>query len=242
MRTNVLPADRSTAPLQTAALLLTPFSMDIPNAGPSTRTSPLIKRAAPVTQRALRNLRRESRREVEEEFFSRSVNPDVCSNFVLSTNPGSIPHTNQLTDKRSPAKMRISERVPQRDTDCHAHSLVRHSLLPCKLPSSVVHPRAPSRETTMSLSGSTTRTSAAATHLTASAPAGQGSSAAPASLDSAPTSPVGTLALRVISGSGPGRSRGHRSSPPPPPTMPPPPTCNPLRICGRKCPRTYSSK
>ena len=33
-------------------------------------------------------------------------------------------------------------------------------------------------------------------------------------LDSAPTSPVGTLALRTIAGSGPERSQGHRSSPP----------------------------
>ena len=112
--------------------------------------------------------------------------------------------------------------MPQHDTDCHSRSLVRHSPLPCELPSPVVHPRDPPRRTTMSLPGSTTKTSAATTRLTASAPVGQGSSAAPACLDSAPTSPVGTLALRAISGSGPGRSRGHRSSSPIPPTMPPP--------------------
>ena len=75
---------------------------------------------------------------------------------------------------------------------------------------------------TMSLSGLTTRISTAATRLTASAPAGQGSSAAPASLVSVPTSLVGALALRAVSGSGPGRFRGHRSSPLILPTVPPP--------------------
>ena len=57
MRANVLPVARSTAHQHTA-LLFAPLSMDIPNTGPSTRTSLLIERATPVTQRALRYLRR----------------------------------------------------------------------------------------------------------------------------------------------------------------------------------------
>ena len=68
MRANVLPVARSTAHPHTA-LLLAPLGMDTPYTGPSTRTSPLIERASPVTQHALRYLRREHRRKIEKDFF-----------------------------------------------------------------------------------------------------------------------------------------------------------------------------
>ena len=68
MRTNVSPVTRSTEHPHTA-LLLAPLGMDIPNNGPSTRTSPQIERAAPVIHRALRYLCREHRRKIEEDFF-----------------------------------------------------------------------------------------------------------------------------------------------------------------------------
>ena len=137
MRTNVLPVNYPTALLQTAALLLTPLNTGMPNTGPSTRTSPLIKRAAPVTQRTLRYLSREQRREVKEEISSRLIDSDS----VRSTGPGSISYTHHL-DKISPAKIRPSERVPQRATDCHGQYSVRHSPLPREPPSSIVYPRA----------------------------------------------------------------------------------------------------
>ena len=315
MRTNILHVNRPT-PLRAAALRLTPICTDMPNTGPSTRTPPLIKRAAPVTQCTLRYLRREQRREIEEENSSRLIDSNcvrptdpgsisythhldeispaqmrpserasqlvidchgkysasnsplpreppspivhpratpviqralrglrrvqqrevaeknfsrlIDSKLVRSTNPGPIQHTIESTnEKKIHAKMQILKRVPKHDTvpqhvtDCHARSLVRHSPPPCESLSPVTHPRAPLRRTTMSLPESSIKISAATTRLPASAPAGQGSSAAPARLGSAPTSPVGTLALQAIAGSGPGRSRGHLSSPSIPPTMPP---------------------
>ena len=136
MRTNILSVDRST-PLRTAAIRLTPLNTDMPNTGPSTRTSPLIKRAAPVTQRTLRNLRREQRREVEEESSSRLI----YSNCVRSTDPGSISYTHHL-DEISPAQMRPSERATPLPTDCHGKYSASHSLLPREPPSPIVHPRA----------------------------------------------------------------------------------------------------
>ena len=131
------------------------------------------------------------------------------------------------------------ETVLQHNTDCRAHSLVRHPLLPCESLSPIVHPRAPLRRTTMSLTGSTTRTSSAATRLTVSAPAGQGSSATPASMDSAPTSPVGTLVLRGSRAQD--RDAPEDTAPAPPSRRPcPPPTCSHLPIFGRKFPRNLN--
>ena len=122
MRTNVLPVNRRTALLQTAALLLTPLSTDMPNTEPSTRNSTLTKRAAPVTQRTPLYLRREQRREAEEENSSRSID----SNCVRSTGPGCISYTHH-PDEISPAQMRPSERAPQLPTDCHGQHFVSHS-------------------------------------------------------------------------------------------------------------------
>ena len=191
----------------------------LPRKPPSQTVHP---RATEVTRRTLRYLRRTRRREIEEK----KVFSLIDSKLVPPTS-GPVHHTNPLTDTRnSPATTQTFEHVLKRETvlqhntDCHAHPLVRNPLLPCESHSPIVHPRAPPRRTTMSLTGSTIKTSSAATRLIASAPAGQGSSATPASMQSAPTSPVGTLTLRAIAGSGPGRSRGHRSSPAIPPTMP----------------------
>ena len=129
--------------------------------------------------------------------------------------------------------------VPQHVTDCNARSLVRHSSpSPCESLSPVAHPRAPLRRTTTSLPWSSIKTSAATTRLSASAPAGQGSSPAPARLDSAPTSPVGTLALRAIAGSRQDASGGTSPAPPSPQPCRPPPTCSLLLTCGQNCLRT----
>ena len=193
----------------------------LPRKPPSQTVHP---RATEVTRRTLRYLCRTQRREIEEIFFFRLIGSKLAP-----PTSGHVPHTNPFTaTKKSPATTQTFEHVLKRETvlqhntDCHTHSLVQHPLLPCESLSPIVHPRAPPRRTTMSLTGPTIRTSSAATRLTASAPAGQGSSMTPASMESAPTSPVGTLALRAIAGSRPGRSRGHRSSPSIPPTMPPP--------------------
>ena len=118
MRTNILSVNRPT-PLRTAALRLTPLNTDMPNTGPSTRTSHLIKRAAPVTQRTLRYLRRKLRREVEEENSSRLID----SNCVRSTDPGSISYTHHL-DEISPVQMRPYERAPQRPLIAKANTLL----------------------------------------------------------------------------------------------------------------------
>ena len=172
-------------------------------------------RATEVTRRTLRYLRRTQRREIEEKKVFRLIDSKLAP-----PPSGPIPHTNPFTDtKNSPATTQTFEHVLKRETVlqhntvCHARFLVRHSPPPCEPLSPVAHPRAPLRRTTMSLPSSSTKTTAATTRLPTSAPAGQGSSAAPARF-SAPTSPVGTLALRVVAGSGPEPSHGHQSSPP----------------------------
>ena len=59
----------------------------LPNTGPSTRSSPLIERAAPVTQRALRYLRRVHLRKIKEDIFFRLIKAgkseadDDCSHY-----------------------------------------------------------------------------------------------------------------------------------------------------------------
>ena len=191
----------------------------LPRKQPSQTVHP---RATEVTPRTLRYLRRTQRREIEEKKgFS------LIGSKLRPPTSGPVHHTNPLTDtKKSSAATQTFEHVLKRETvlqhntDCHAHPLVRHPLLPCESHSPIAHPRAPPSRTTMSATGSTNKTSSAATHLTASASAGQGPPATPAAMQSAPTSPVETLALRAIAGSGPGRSRGHRSSPAIPSTMP----------------------
>ena len=186
----------------------------LPRKSPSQTVHP---RATEVTRRTLRYLHRIQRREIEEKNVFRQIDSKLAP-----PTSGPVPHTNPFTDtKNSPATTQTFEHVLKRETvlqhntDCHARSLVRHSPPPCEPLSPVAHPRAPLRRTTMSLPSSSTKTTAATTRLPTSAPAGQGSSAASARLNSAPTSPVGTLTLRAIAGSGPERSHGHRSSPPP---------------------------
>ena len=110
---------------------------DMPNTGLSTRTPPLTKRIAPMSQRTLRYLHREQRREVVEENSSRLLD----SNCVRSPNPGSISYTHHL-EEISPAQKRPSERAPELHTEYYNQYSVRHSPLPRKPPSPIVHPRA----------------------------------------------------------------------------------------------------
>ena len=66
----------------------------LPREPPSSIVHP---RAAPVTQRTLRYLRRERRHEVEEKNFFRLID----SKLARSTNPGPVFHTNESTDKKN---------------------------------------------------------------------------------------------------------------------------------------------
>ena len=132
-RTNIFHENR---PLRATAACLTPPCTDMPNAGLSTRTSPLSKPTALMTQRTLRYLRREQRREVAEGTSPRWIDP----NYVRSPNPGSISYTHRLEEIS--AQMTPSQRAPQLPTDCHHRYSIRHTHLPRKPPSQTVHPRA----------------------------------------------------------------------------------------------------
>ena len=132
-RTNILHVNQ---PFRTAVPCLTPLRTDMPNTGPSARTSLLNKRTVPMTQRTLRYLRREQRREVEEKYFSRLIG----SNCVRSPDPGSIPYTHHV-DEISPAQKRPSEHAPELHTDCYDQYSVRHMPFPREPPSPIAHPR-----------------------------------------------------------------------------------------------------
>ena len=65
----------------------------LPREPPSSIVHP---RAAPVTRRTLRYLRRAQRREVEDRKVFRLID----SKLARCTNPGPVPHTNQSTENK----------------------------------------------------------------------------------------------------------------------------------------------
>ena len=130
-RTNIFHENR---PLRATAACLTPPCTDMSNTGRSTRTPPLSKRPALMTQRALRYLCREQRRKDKKENPPRLIS----SNRVRSPDSGSISYTNHL-DETFPARICPSERASELLTDCqYADST---SPLPRELPSPIVYPR-----------------------------------------------------------------------------------------------------
>ena len=133
-RTNIFHENR---PLRATVACLTPACTDMPNTGRSTRTPPVSKRPAPLTQRALRYLRREQRRKAEEENPPRLMS----LNRVRSPDSGSISYTNHL-DEISPALMSPAERASELSTDCHGKYADSNLPLPRDPPSPIVYPRA----------------------------------------------------------------------------------------------------
>ena len=133
-RTNIFHENR---PLRATADCLTPPCTDMPNTGRSTRTPPLSKRPALMTQRALRYLRREQRRKAEEKNPPRLIS----SNHVRSPDSGSISYTNHL-DEISPARMSPSKRASELSTDCHGKYADSNLPLPRDPASPIVYPRA----------------------------------------------------------------------------------------------------